>query len=71
MAEGRRREAWNHTAQLLAMLYNAYRGRGAKVLKPQEFHPLEIADRQVPIARTNDLSILKHVFVERGVRDEG
>jgi len=39
MAEGRRREAWNHTSQLLAMIYNMHRDPKAKALEPAEFHP--------------------------------
>ena len=62
MAEGHSRNAWNHTAQLLAMLYNAHRGKGARAMKPAEFHPLAHND-QAPVAKTKDLSILKDVFV--------
>ena len=40
MVEGRQRDQWNHTAQVLAMLYNAFRGRGARALEPRQFHPL-------------------------------
>ncbi|MCL4193729.1 MAG: hypothetical protein KJZ87_18470 [Thermoguttaceae bacterium] len=39
MADGRQRAAWNHTAQVLAMLYNAYRDRRTKALAPSDFHP--------------------------------
>jgi hypothetical protein len=40
MTEGRQRDQWNHTAQVLAMLYNAFRGRGQRALGPADFHPL-------------------------------
>jgi hypothetical protein len=40
MAEGRQRDQWNHTAQVLAMVYNAFRGRGQRALGPPDFHPL-------------------------------
>jgi len=40
MAEGRRLDAWDHTAHLLAMLYNAFRGHRQRALEPADFHPL-------------------------------
>jgi hypothetical protein len=40
MVEGRQRDHWNHTAQLLALFYNAFRGRGQRALEPADFHPL-------------------------------
>ena len=40
MVEGRQRDQWNHTAQVLAMLYNAFRGKGQRALGPADFHPL-------------------------------
>jgi hypothetical protein len=61
MAEARQREDWNHTAGLLAMVYNAHRAPKARAMKPAEFHPFV---RQ-PAPPTKDLSILKRVFVER------
>jgi len=64
MAEGHSRDAWNHTAQLLAMVYNAHRGKGARLMKPAEFNPL-IEKAAKPATKTNDLSILKQVFVDR------
>ena len=61
MAEGHKQEAWNHTAELLAMLYNAHRDPKARSMRPAEFHPL--ARKPKPVAKTKDLSILKQVFV--------
>lgn len=40
MVDGRQRDQWNHTAQVLAMLYNAFRGSKARPLGPADFHPL-------------------------------
>lgn len=40
MVDGRQRDQWNHTAQVLAMLYNAFRGKGQRPLGPADFHPL-------------------------------
>ena len=64
MAEGRGRDAWNHTAQLLAMVYNAHRAKGVRAMKPVEFHPFA-GNKQAPAGKTKDLSILKQVFVDR------
>jgi len=64
MAEGHSRDAWNHTAQLLAMVYNAHRGKGARAMKPLEFHPFA-GNKQASAAKTKDLSILNQVFVDR------
>lgn len=64
MAEGRQRESWNHTAQILAMLYNAHRDPKSRAMKPAEFHPLARHTRQAPVGKTKDLSILKRVFVK-------
>ena len=63
MAEGHKREAWNHTAELLAMIYNAHRDGKTRAMKPAEFHPDDRKPK--PVAKTKDLSILKRVFVQR------
>ncbi len=63
MVDGQEREAWNHTAELLAMLYNAHRDPKARTMQPAEFHPS--GRKPKPVAKTKDLSILKQVFVER------
>lgn len=40
MAEGRSRDAWNHTSATLAMLVNANPFRsGGKAATPSDFHP--------------------------------
>jgi hypothetical protein len=62
MVEGRQRNQWNHTAQVLAMLYNTHRAPKARALKPADFHPL--LDRKSPVPKIQDLSILKQVFVK-------
>jgi hypothetical protein len=40
MVEGRRREQWDHTANLLAQLTNPYRGEDQDPLMPSDFHPM-------------------------------
>lgn len=60
MATARRRDAWDHTANLLAMLYNAHRdpNKGSS-LSPADFHPL----RPRPEPMKLPLSVLREVFV--------
>jgi len=41
MEEARRREAWNHTARILAMLANTHRDPKTRLLSPADFHPME------------------------------
>jgi hypothetical protein len=43
MLDGRRREDWNHTASLLALIATVHRDpkRRHAAFSPQEFHPLE------------------------------
>ena len=65
MAEGRGREAWNHTAAVMAVLANLH--RDPKKHGPygaEDFHPYRGRSRSVP--KTKDLSILKAVFVDGG-----
>ena len=62
LAEARQREAWSHTSQILAMVYNSHRGKGTRPMKPAEFNPF-IEKTTEPVAQTNDLSILKEVFI--------
>lgn len=56
MVEGRQRDQWNHTAQVLAMLYSAFRGKGQRPLGPADFHPL--AKKPVPTMTLKQLSEL-------------
>lgn len=39
MVQGRRDQAWNHTASLLAKLHNLMRGENDEILQPSSFHP--------------------------------
>ncbi|MCR4414627.1 MAG: hypothetical protein NUV77_19595 [Thermoguttaceae bacterium] len=61
MAHARQQDQWNHTAQLLAMIYNAHRDPKARLVRPVEFHPLAPPKRPPP--KTRDLSILRQMFV--------
>ena len=64
LAEARQREAWSHTSQILAMLYNSHRGKAARAMKPAEFNPF-VEKNNKPLGKTSDLSILKQVFIDR------
>lgn len=39
MAQARNREAWNHTAVMLATIINLYRPKGKKPVKAEELNP--------------------------------
>jgi hypothetical protein len=39
MARGRQKDAWNHTAQLLAKMHNVNQIEEAGLLRPIDFHP--------------------------------
>jgi len=67
MAEARTRDNWAHTSAMLAMIANAHRDpKKTKPFMPADFNPMEQQQANQPIIRTNDLSILKSVFVDRG-----
>jgi hypothetical protein len=57
MVRGRQRDAWHHTAQILAMLYNANRHPRARPMRPVEFHPFYSVTET-----TGRLSDLRHLF---------
>jgi hypothetical protein len=67
MAEGRQREAWNHTAALLAWIGNNNPHRKkSKTFHPRDFHPFaRRAGKKEPPPVKADISILKRVFVDR------
>ncbi|MGE0606565.1 MAG: hypothetical protein AB7O62_05500 [Pirellulales bacterium] len=60
MAEGRQRESWNHTSQVLAMLFNAHRDRQkTQAAVPADFHPLSKKKRASDEPLPADISVLK------------
>ncbi len=62
MAEGRRREAWDHTAAVMSLLANIHRDpRKGKAFKPEDFHPLVDRSRPRKVTKMRDL---KHLFVK-------
>ena len=66
MAEGRCREAWNHTADLLTLLANANRDpkKKQRPFHPADFHPYQKGWKRPAVPKTKDLSILKALFVK-------
>ncbi|MGH7143119.1 MAG: hypothetical protein ACREJ2_03175 [Planctomycetota bacterium] len=66
MAEGHGREAWAHTAALLALTANVHRDpKKSKPFSPSDFHPYEAAACRKPVPKLKDLSVLKAVFVDQ------
>jgi hypothetical protein len=65
MAEGRRRDQWNHTASVLALVANANRDpKKGRAFTPADFHPMSGPKREPPPIKA-DISVLK-VFVNGG-----
>ena len=47
MADGKQREAWNHTAHLLAMIDNRLSfGKRNSASKPSDFHPFLLREKR-------------------------
>ncbi len=67
MAEARVQDNWARTSAILAMIANAHRDtKKTRPFTPADFNPMEQRQTDQPIIRTNDLSILKRVFVDKG-----
>ena len=65
MAEARQREAWNHTAALLALLANCHRDpRRSSAFTVTDFHPL--AEPAEPPPRA-DITVLRDVFIHHRI----
>lgn len=63
MAEGRMRESWNHTAQVMALTANIHRDprKKPKAWTPADFHPFERARQARAIPA--DITVLRDIFV--------
>lgn len=67
MAEARKREAWQHTANLLAMLVNCHRDpKKSSAAKPKDFDPY--ARRNQRVLRKASVDVLKDVFINNNKR---
>ena len=65
MAEGRSKDAWQHTSAILALIANVNRDpKKTKAYKPSEFNPmLTNTDKADAVVITNDnVSILRKAF---------
>ena len=65
MAEAKAASEWAQTSAVLALIANAHRDpKKSRVFSPLDFNPLENRKGKRVTDRTNDLSILKSVFVD-------
>lgn len=63
MAEGRQREAWNHTSHILATLLNVNRGsRHAKTFSPAELNPYLQSSAKSNRPKIRDVALLAQMF---------
>jgi hypothetical protein len=71
MVESKRREAWDHTSALLALLANAHRDpKKGRAFRPEDFHPC-VAPRKQGLRLTADkIGLLSDLWVrkKRGAR---
>jgi hypothetical protein len=74
MAEAARREAWQHTAWLSAMIANANRDPKKKPspFQPDDFNPLTTKDRKAGAVVVDDDTIgdLKAMFAHTGGKEQ-
>ena len=75
MAEGRRQEAWQHTAWLSAMIANTGRDpkKKPRPFMPDDFNPMVKRDasagaRKAGAMELKDMSTLRDVFTGKAVR---
>ena len=66
MAEGRAKEAWDHTSVVLAMLANTHRDpKKGKAFEPDDFNPYseKTSRPDVIVVNKENVSLLKHAFL--------
>ncbi len=64
MAESCTRAAWNHTANLMALIANCHREKGKRALTAADFDPFGQKSQWSELPKA-DVSILKDVFIDR------
>ena len=72
MADEREWQAWQHTAQLSAMIANSQRDpkKKSKPFLPAEFHPLLLAEKKRRVKRRKaPITVLKDVFIDGRMPD--
>lgn len=64
MADARRKEAWDRTSTVLALIANVNRDpKRTRAFRPADFHPSRRRKTGVPITAAN-IGLLKQVFVK-------
>lgn len=64
MAEARGREAWGHTAAILALIANVNRDpKKTRPFKPSDFDPYSARDRRDAAIEVKDMDVLKSAFL--------
>ena len=69
MADSRRREEWQHTAPLMALIANCHRSPDDKEFEPADFDPFHrrpAANKAIPVG----IGVLKDVFINQRVPDQ-
>jgi len=61
MAEARQRDAWNHTASIMALVRAAASGKKQRI---EDFHPF-MGRREDEVIYVDDITILKDIFVDK------
>lgn len=65
MADGRRREAWQRTSSVLAMLVNVNRGKRSRAAKPSDFVPYGARRRAKAPVKKVGIGIFKALFIDK------
>ncbi len=72
MAEAKAQSEWAHTSAIMALIANVNRDpKKSRSFSPIDFNPLAAHKGNRVKGRTNDLSILKDVFVDRNFSGVG
>lgn len=69
MAEGRQRDAWMHTASLMAMVANVARGSKTKSYTYKDFYPFSTAKANKGDVPKVGIGVLKSVFIDKRLPD--
>lgn len=59
MSRAKRKDAWDRTASVLAMLINVQPGKKRKLFKPAEFHPMLKASQPMTMTARDYFKMLK------------
>ena len=66
MAEGHHRDAWQHTASIMALMANVNRDpKKTRAFKPSDFNPYvpKTSGADVIVVTKENISLLKHAFL--------